>query len=85
MILRAWRAILKLAHDQPASTNGRRLDDVLWRSLFQFARRKGICLHDYFDEKSRQTLDANALIGQAEVNALASGLAIEARQAALPN
>ena len=76
-------AILKRAHEQSNEAGGNRSEVSLWRSLFQFARRKGICLHDYFDSQSQQALDAKALIAQAETTALSSDATIDARQAAV--
>ncbi len=76
-------SILKLAREQAPDAQGLKLEDNLWRSLFQYARRKGVCLHDYFDEKSRQALEVAALIQQAEQATQSNALPIEARQAAV--
>ena len=59
------------------------LSNVLWRSLFQYARRKAVCLHDYFNDEQRQSLGAQSLVDQAEKDAANETLPVEARQAAV--
>ncbi len=75
--------LLETSRQQPADTQGRKLEDVLWRGLFQYAKRKSITLHDYFDEQAQRTLGTSELVRQAERDALDSQLTLESRQAAI--
>lgn len=73
--------ILLSAHAGSENSIGRRMEDQLWLSLFQFSRRKGLSLGNFFDEHDRRKIDASKLFTAAKVASLEDGGPLENRKA----
>ncbi len=80
---KAVASLLMKARNPAADAVEPRLDDLLWRSLLQFAKRKGISLREYFGPTDELGLDAESLIRSADADLTDRISSLEAREAAL--
>lgn len=75
--------LLEAAHRQESDAHGERMEDMLWRGLFHFARRKSVSLHDFFDETSCGKLTTLFPLEKTLVTALNTKVSLDQRQSAV--